>query len=278
MHWIIDFILSHKNGTSLFLTVLISLMLLNSSNRQQHQVAQYLGKSIFFPAQFTVSQVTKIRNIFKENEELRNKLQVMETDYAKLKQFVNDSTELLQGRKYADTAAYNLIPAQAVVREPTFLYRTIVVNVGKNDGVEPYMPVVTTDGVVGKVIRVLDRSSLVHLVRKPDEFVSVIHPMTGAVGILNSSGNDGIQVEYRKHKDLQINDTLFTSGFGGIYPPGLPVAKIKEIKDAQNPLYNTVYVEPTVDFERLRHLFVVAVDTRWQAYQMELDSLMRGEQ
>ncbi len=277
MHWILDFIFSHRNGTSLFLTVLISLLLLNAPAGQQLTIAQYLGGTLFFPVQYTVNQVTKIRNVFAENDDLRTRLQQLEIENASVKETLSRSDELLEGLSYRDTSSFKLIPAQSVVREPTFLYRTIVIDVGKSDGVEPYMPVVTIDGVVGKVIRVLDRSSLVQLIRKPDEYVSVTHRLTGAVGILNSSANDELQVEFRKHRDLAVGDTLFTSGFGGIYPTGIPVATVTDISEAQNQLYNKVTVIPCVDFDGLRHLFVIAVDTRWQAYQLELDSLMRGE-
>lgn len=277
MHWILDFIFSHRNGTSLFVTVLISLLLINAPIGRRQQIAQYLGATLFFPVQYTVNKVTNIRNIFAENDDLRVRLQSMELENASLKETLASGDELVKGLSYRDTSSFKLIPAESVVREPSFLYRTIVINVGKEDNVEPYMPVVTIDGVVGKVIRVLDRSSLVQLIRKPDEFVSVTHRLTGAVGIMNAVENDQLEVEYRKHRDLAVGDTLFTSGFGGIYPTGIPVAKITNIAEAQNPLYNRVTVVPTVDFEKLRHLFVIAVDTRWQAYQQELDSLMRGE-
>jgi rod shape-determining protein MreC len=275
VHWILDFIFSHKNGTSLFVTILLSLLMINSPLSQQQKIAQILGGTLFFPVQYTVNQVTKIRNVFGENDKLRTRLQDIELENASLKETLSRGDEFQRNFSYRDTSSFKLIAAQAVVREPTFLYRTIVIDAGAEEGVEPYMPVVSVDGVVGKVIRVLDRSSLVQLIRKPDEYVSVTHRLSGAVGILSTGTKNELQVEFRKHRNVAIGDTLFTSGFGGIYPTGLPVAEVVSIEEAQNPLYNHVTVRPTVNFDGLRHLFVLAVDTRWQAYQLELDSLMR---
>ena len=276
MHWIIEFIFNHRNGTSFVLAILLSSLLLNATDSEQVQIAKYLGSTLFLPVQVTVNQVSKFRNIFSENESLRKRIQELEIENASLEQTVSKSDVLIGEVAYRDTSSYDLIPSEVVVREPNFLYRTVVIDVGKIDGVEPYMPVVSIDGVVGKVIRVLDKSSLVQLIRKPDEFVSVIHREASAIGILNAIGNNRLQVEFRKHQDLKIGDTLFTSGFGGIYPPGLPVATIISIEDAQNPLYNSVFVQPTVNFDALRNLFVLALSTQWQAYQQELDSLIRG--
>ncbi len=275
MHWLVEYILSHKNGTSYFVAMIISLMLFNSSSTQKQQVAQTLGQTLFSPVQITINQVTNIRNIFKENDQLRSRVSVLQLENAAIKEILAHSDELVRGISYRDTSSYKIIPAQAVVREPTFLFRTIVIDAGKNDGVQPYMPVATVDGVVGKVIRVMDRTSLVQLIRKPDEFVSIVHRATGSVGILNASASDKLQVEYRKSTDLKLNDTLFTSGYGGIYPPGMSVGYIDKIEDAQNPLYSLITVKSAVDFESIRHLFVIAVNTQWEAYQIELDSLMR---
>ncbi len=276
MHWILDFIFSHKNGASLFITILLSLLMLNAPPSKQQQIAKHLGGTLFFPVQYTVNKVTNVRNIFKENDTLRVRLEDMVLENASLKETLSRGDDLQISASFQDSSTYELIAAQAVVREPTFLYRTIVIDAGKESGIEPYMPVVSIDGIVGKVIKVLDRSSLVQLIRKPDEYVSVTHRLSGAVGILNSGSTNELQVEFRKHRNLSVGDTLFTSGFGGIYPTGIPVAEITKVEGAQNPLYNRVTVTPTVDFDGLRHLFVIAVDTRWQAYQLELDELMRG--
>lgn len=278
MHWLVEYILSHKNGTSFFVAMIISLMLFHSSDTQKQQVAQALGQTLFSPVQITINQVTNVRNIFKENENLRKRVELLQLENASIKEVLAHSDELIRGIQYRDTSSFKIIPAQAVVREPTFLFRTIVIDAGKTDGVEPYMPVATVNGVVGKVIRVMDRTSLVQLIRKPDEYVSVIHQKTKSVGILNAGQNDKLQVEYHNNKDVKLNDTLYTSGYGGIYPPGMIVGFVDKIEEAQNPLYSTITVRAAVDFESLRNLFVVAVAPQWESYQIELDTLMREAQ
>ena len=275
MHWIIDFIVSHKSGSSLFFVILLSSLLLNSTESTKIKVARYLGTTIFLPAQVTVSQVRSVRNIFEENKELVEDIEKLKLENASLREVVSQYSDIKRGLAYQDSSSYSLIPANIVVREPNFLFRSVVINVGKEDSVEPYMPVVSIDGVVGKVIRVMDKSSLVQLIRKPDEFVSVLHRASGAVGILSSNGDRKLEVEFRKHQNLSVGDTLYTSGFGGIYPPGLSVGTITKIKDAQNPLYNDVIVTPTVNFDKLRSVFVIKISSQWNAFQMELDSLLR---
>ena len=66
MYWIIQFIIRHRNTSSLFLTVLLSLLMLTANTERQQIIARSLTITIFYPFQFTVHQATRIKNIFAE--------------------------------------------------------------------------------------------------------------------------------------------------------------------------------------------------------------------
>ncbi len=277
MHWLISFLLEHKHGSSLFLTVLLSLLLLNSTDLSQQHISRVLTTSLFSPAQLVVNSTQKVRNFLVENKALQEQVVALQMANASLRHGIELDSLEQRIITLSDTLGYNLISAEVVGVEPSPHYTTVVVNVGRAEGIRKSMPVVAPQGVVGRIIRVMERSALVQLIRQPDVHVSVMHEKSRAVGILSADGSGTLLVHYRNHEAVAIGDTLITSGFGGIFPPELPVGLVSKIETAEMPLFREVYVQPFVQFDRLRFLSVVDIESRWEAFAAEIDTLIAEE-
>jgi len=273
MYWIIQFIIRHRNVSSLFITVLISLWMLTANTTKQQQISRTLTLTVFYPFQFTVHQVTRIKNIFSENKRLKEEITTLSTKCSLLEEAAAENERLRSLLGFDKRFNYTLIPARAVVREPSYKYRSIVINVGRKHGVSVYMPVVNKDGVVGKIIQVLHGISLVQLLRDPAERISVMIKKNNEVGILETVDSKKYFIEYRKHAEVSAGDSVVTSGLGGIYPKGISVGIVKEIKDKNDPLFKDIIMEPGVDFRHLEEVFVMQLDPRWSAFRSELDSI-----
>jgi rod shape-determining protein MreC len=144
--------------------------------------------------------------------------------------------ELLAARKRTKidlTAAEVLYAA----RDP--FARKIVIDRGTQQGVRPGQPVVDDRGLVGQVTRAYPWLSEVTLVTDKGQFVPVQNVRNGLRAVLSGTGNDGT-LELRfiaLNADYQHGDELVTSGIDGVYPPGLPVARVTSIERGANEIF-----------------------------------------
>jgi rod shape-determining protein MreC len=195
---------------------------------------------------------TRQRNLEleKENRELRTHLnQIDEVTLQnqrlrKLLAFVDD----------LDRAA---LPAQVIGEDVTPWARTIVIDKGTRSGLRQGLPVVASDGVVGRVIKTSSHSSRVLLITDPSSAVAALIQNTRSRGILRGHG-EKLSVEYMEYDaTIKPGDLLVTSGMGGIFPKGLPLARVASVSQDHFDLFQRIEAVPSADFSRLEEVLVI---------------------
>ena len=273
MHWILEFIVKNRNVCSLLLTVILSLWMISGSPEKQARTARTLTVTFFYPLQITFNQFLNIKNIFSENRRLKQDIASLNVRLASLKEQVAENDRLRGLLGFSKDFTYDLIPVRVIARDPSPVLKSIVVNAGRKNGVGMWMPLVGENGVAGKVIQVMNGLSLVQLLKDPSNRTSVMSCRTRTVSILETENGSDYFIRYRSHEDIEIGDTIVTSGLGGIYPRGLRVGEVKEISDSQSPLFKRVWLDLAVDFEHVEELFVIKLTPQWAAFRAEFDSL-----
>jgi rod shape-determining protein MreC len=273
MQWIIRFFASHRSIALLVLTAGASIWMLSSAQVQQQRISRSLTYSIFYPFQFYFNQTTRIKNIFTENRMLKEEIASLSVKLSQITDRTLENERLTDLLDISRRYPFSLVPARVVVRDPSFISRSAIVNVGKDKGIMPYMPVMTTRGVAGKVIKVMGRMSLVQLIIDPANRTSVMIQRTREIGILETENGSDFFIMFRAHADVAIGDTVITSGLGGIYPRGLPAGIVARLEENRDPLFKKALVKPDANFDRLEELFVVKMPPRWASFKSELDSL-----
>ena len=196
----------------------------------------------------------KNEELQRENEELKQKNQEIEILKAENKT-LKEYTELID--KYPE---YDSIPGYVIQRDFSNYSKIIVINIGKNDGVEVGMTVVAEGGLVGYIVSAEDNTSKVQTIVDTASAVSALFANTEKSlvtrGILDS--NTLIKGTYIDN-DVVINegDNIETSGIGGIYPKSINIGKVTEIVNTQNKTNRYVYIETSVDFENLTNILVL---------------------
>lgn len=189
-----------------------------------------------------------------ENEKLvkeNQKLIILQAENKTLKE------QLGLSEIYSD---YESISGYVIQRDFSNYSKTVVINIGKNDGVEPGMTVVAEQGLVGYIVSVQDNSSKVQTIVDTASAVSGLisnsQKSLVARGVLDY--NDKIKGTYID-PDVVINegDNIITSGIGGIYPKNINIGKVKEIINTKNKTNRYVYIETAVDFENLNSIIVI---------------------
>lgn len=139
--------------------------------------------------------------------------------------------------------------------------RKVVIDQGLSSGIAPGSPVIDERGVIGQVTQVLPFSSEVTLVIDRDLAIPVQNTRTGARSVAfgdASAHGGGLELRFMAaNADLQEGDLLATSGVDGVYPPGLPVAKIERIERRADAGFARIYCLPLAQVTAARYVLVL---------------------
>ncbi len=257
----------------MFLTSIISLLLITAPPLKQAAVVRFLSFTIFFPLQVVLSQSTNIKNIFSENRRLKQEVIRLTNIVTQLKDEAAENSRLRNLLGIAPKFTYDLLAVRVIACDPSPVQKSIVVSAGKKDGVKMWMPLIDENGVVGKVVQVMENISLVQLLKDPTNRTSVLFPRTRSVGILQTENGRDFFVNCKSYEPIEVGDTVVTAGLGGIYPRGLSVGVVRRIEKSRDPLFKEVVIDLKADFDHLEELFILRMDSQWAAFRTELDSI-----
>ncbi|MDB5884067.1 MAG: rod shape-determining protein MreC, partial [Polaromonas sp.] len=167
-------------------------------------------------------------------------------------------------RKLLDLKAQLATPVMAaeVVYDAADPYtRKVVIDKGQSHQVEVGSPVLDESGVLGQVTRVHPLVSEVTLVVDRDLAIPVLNVRTGARSVAYGDpavGGSGMELRFMgSNADVQAGDLLTTSGVDGVYPPGLPVARVTRVEHRAESAFSKIYCVPQALTAGARHVIVV---------------------
>lgn len=187
----------------------------------------------------------------RQNEELRARLAELEEarqENERLRALVDFAEE----RKFAKLGA-------EVIRRPVSIWEgVIVIDRGSDDGVEPGMPVIAAQGLVGQVADVSSNSASVRLISDQQSGVSVIVQSTRTPGVVRGSVDGSLSLDFVDRAHLPVaGDVVITSGLGGVYPGGIVVGDVISVDDRHGELYPRIKVASRVPIGSIEEVFVL---------------------
>ena len=202
-------------------------------------------------------QYQLIRNAHEENIALKRKLQTLTANHAQIQELKLEIARLekLLGASQNLEAPVRL--ARIVARNKSIYGESFLLDLGSRDGVHKNMPVMHQAGLVGRISRVGNNVSQVLALLDSRSAVNVIAQRTRAQGVFAISSAGESEVRYMPlHAEMKPGDLLISSGLGGIFPKGLPVAHITEITDVKG-LFPTIKARAIVDFSNLEEVMIL---------------------
>jgi len=135
----------------------------------------------------------------------------------------------------------------------------MLVNVGSHDGVKAGQVVIDAHGVMGQVVEVMPRTSLVMLVTDPDSAIPVVIERTGlrTVAYGTRDGDLLSLPNISMASDVHPGDKLLSSGLGGRFPPGFPVGEIRSVEPAASGLFLEGRARPAADLDRSDNVLIL---------------------
>lgn len=257
----------------IIITIIILILLVFLSNLKLESIS-YLENTfsaIVMPIQtgytYLKNKISGNTNFFtnmdelkSQNEELTNKNSELEKSLREL-EIIKAENETMKEylrltQKYTN---YKTIPAYIISKDTSNYSNIFVLNVGKKDGVDVNMTVIADTGLVGYIISATDTTAKVETIIDTSSAVTAsIVGTEDSIVCRGSLENSMIKATYiPTNADISEGDNVETSGMGGIYPKGITIGKIKEVNNTLNKIDRYAWIEPAVDFSRLRTVLVI---------------------
>ena len=194
-------------------------------------------------------------------EGARKKLALQSMRAGQVEQLLQENSRLRKLLGLRDQLATSVMAAEVLYDAADPYTRKVIIDKGLLQGVELGSPVLDESGVLGQVTRVHPLVSEVTLVIDRDLAIPVLNLRTGARSVAYGDpavSGSGLELRFMgSNSDVQQGDLLTTSGVDGVYPPGLPVAKISRIERRAESAFAKIYCAPQALVTGARHVMVV---------------------
>jgi len=223
--------------------------------------------------------VANIKNLKKENEELKLKIQELLAKNAKIPELEKENKILREALEIGLEKEFKLVLAQVIGKDIS--QDSILIDKGLKDGVTNNLPVITQQkSLVGKISEVYENFSKVILISNKggafnaqisriDEAVASSSPFANArvgeeglaediSGLVKGKGNLQLFLDLvPKEKEIQEGDLIITSSLGGIFPKGLLVGQIQKIKKSDIEPFQQAEIKPAFEINELETIFII---------------------
>jgi rod shape-determining protein MreC len=200
-----------------------------------------------------------VADLLQKNTELEDEVSSLQSQVIQLQEQLREADVLYSLLDFARSRPQDEYIASAVIgRDPSPFLHYIIIDHGSDDGIQHGMPVVTQQGLVGKVDAVTASAARIQLITDPGSVVNVrLRNQTADAQITGSVTGEVTLEMLSQNSELTPGEILLTSGLGGNYPGDVIVGQVLEINATENQLFQTALVQPVVDFTALRAVLVI---------------------
>ena len=264
-----------KEYIILVLLLILSLITLSLNDKPAVKKVHALAFGAFASATSVISNVINTAKIESENKRLRRVNAELMLQVNKLREYGIVNEELKNLLALKDTSSYPLIPATIVSKSLTKSQSTITMNIGEKKGVQPGMPVINDQGLVGIVHSTSEDYSIARTLKNIDLKVTVKDERSRVNGIMKWNGENLVIIDVPKTYDVEAGDRIITSELSSIIPVPIAVGVVTGLDKVEGGIFNEVKVQPFVDFISVENVFVLAIVQSKQKNDLELNFYKR---
>ena len=275
------FVGRHRRGVTLAILVVISLLCLVVSNRSIVIKPKGIGLSVvgFFQKGVTgffrwfgdtAGSIRQLRLAREQLEGARSRLEEADRAAREAVELRRENAFLREQLGLAQALPLPRIAAGVIAKDHDNLFSTVTLNKGSRHGIRVDMPVVafqdSLEGLVGRVVAVGPGSSQVLPLYDPSCQVSARLDRSRFEGLVIGQGAERSTLLMRYVKKIaadriEYGDLVVTAGLGGLYPAGVNVGRVRDIRAETYETSLSLEIEPVIDFDRLEYVFVLGAAT-----------------
>ena len=275
MNNLIEFIKKNFHYFLFAVLLVISLTMIGKSMSYSNYKFARICQSITGPIQKNWSNLVHSFSLGQENEDLlqqniallreHDNMFIEKTDTVITVMSETDSLHTTSMRMYDYTYAH------IIYRTTNQAFNYLIVDKGSKDGIKKDMAVTSPSGVVGVISDVSENFSSVLPILHPDARISAVVSSNNQVGTVVWEGSDPRVASLEnipQHLEINIGDSVLTSGYSNIFPKGLLIGTVKEVSVGNNASFLNIKVKLAADFNKLNLIYLIE-----NQYKSEIDSL-----
>ena len=210
-----------------------------------------------------------LRGVRAENRQLKEQIEQMRLEQVRLSEDAAQARRLQTLLSFKEQFVSKTVAAQVIGTAGSDLSRMVYIDKGQNSGIGPDMAVITSDGIVGKVLLAGPNESRVLLISDQTSGVGAILEKSRLQGVLRGSANGEVMLErVMSDEQVQPGETVLTSGGDQIFPKGLPVGTVTRVGNGKD-LFLDVKIKPAANLARLEEVLVLTEKQERQAVAEE---------
>lgn len=193
-----------------------------------------------------------------ENKKLKKKVSSLTSEVHTYSETHLECMRLRKLLNLQESFQSQTIAARVIGSDRSSIFKTILLDKGKFEGLKVGLPVIAVGGVVGRVIDVSWNVSKVLLFIDYNSNIDALVQNVRAQGILQGSGNKGCILKYvQRLENVNIGDAVVSSGLAGVFPKGLLLGTVISVDKAETSLFQKISVAPSVDVSKLEEVLVI---------------------
>jgi rod shape-determining protein MreC len=253
----------------LLLLFALVLMSMRAKQRKGVELFDALLMEISFPLQKAATLVIQtvqgtfqhyvfLVNLERENRMLKEKIAQLQEENHRTNEIRLANERLRQLLQFREKNSPSMVGAEVIGRDPSFWFKSVMIDKGERDGVKKGMAVISPAGVVGQVLKIAPDYATVLLITDYNSAVDCIVERSRAKAIVEGKGENQCHLKYLlRSEEVAVGDIVVTSGLGGNFPKGLMVGEVKKVDKKGHGVFQYAELMPSVDMTRLEEVFVV---------------------
>jgi rod shape-determining protein MreC len=227
------------------------------------------------------SSISNLRSAQSDNDLLKQRVQELELEIRGKDDLTAENDRLRGLLNLKENSKYKVLTARVIGRDPSVWFDSSIINRGSLDGVKLNMPVVSDGGLIGRVTAVGPLTAQFDLITRDKSGVGGVVGEIGSSNILGvvagTSKQDLVEMRYVSGSaDVQPGQMVYTTGQDGIYPAGLKIGEIVEVKSGSATVPHQIFIRPSAGINTIKEVGVLLYEpAAKEEYEQKLPNAVR---
>jgi len=258
MRRVYEFLFLFKEYLVVGVLLAVSVILLAMNDGSQIRTIRSLAVVSVGMLQDAVGIIPNYFDLRRENQVLRELNVTLADEVNRLREARLENLRLRRLLGLKVRGEFGFVAANVIGKNLQLLRNTVTLDAGEWNGVHTDMPVVTENGLAGKIVATSGRFAVAQILYNKDIRVSAKIERSRVDGIIRWEGGPTLVLQdVAKTLDVRTGDVVITSEYSSFFPPGIRIGVVVSASGAEGSLFQSIEVGPAVDFSRLEEVFVI---------------------
>jgi rod shape-determining protein MreC len=239
------------------LFLVVSIILLFISGQTKLNLLTYPRTILLAPLNITLRFFSNIHDLKQENSRLALLATLLQVENASLKEVLRSKNAELT------SAESHIIKSQIIGRDKETMGHYLLLDKGESSGIKINMPVITEQGIVGKVIQVSPFQSLIETMLSQDSKIAALDQRSRVNGVVTTFKYNWLKLNYvTPDADIKIDDTIISSGIGGVFTKGLLIGLVRKVDNRTRDLFKDISLQPFVNIYAIEAVYIINITAK----------------